>query len=36
MKTRYSREDIMRMAQEANVKYIRLGFTDLLGMIKNV
>ncbi|RKD26716.1 type I glutamate--ammonia ligase [Ammoniphilus oxalaticus] len=30
------KEDIKRLAKEANVKYIRLGFTDLLGMIKNV
>ncbi len=32
----YSREDIMRMAEEQNVRFIRLQFTDLLGIIKNV
>ncbi|MEN1934220.1 type I glutamate--ammonia ligase [Paenibacillus sp. 102] len=33
---RYTREDIFRLAKEENVKYIRLQFTDLLGIIKNV
>ncbi|EJQ12972.1 type I glutamate--ammonia ligase [Bacillus cereus] len=33
---RYTREDIFRLAEEENVKYIRLQFTDLLGVIKNV
>ncbi|HDR7659672.1 type I glutamate--ammonia ligase [Bacillus wiedmannii] len=33
---RYTREDIFRLAKEENVKYIRLQFTDLLGVIKNV
>lgn len=32
----YTAEDIMRMAKEENVKYIRLQFTDLHGIIKNV
>ncbi|MFD2168591.1 type I glutamate--ammonia ligase [Tumebacillus lipolyticus] len=32
----YSTEDIKRMAKEENVRYIRLQFTDLLGVIKNV
>ncbi|WP_379967485.1 type I glutamate--ammonia ligase [Ectobacillus sp. sgz5001026] len=32
----YSKEDIFRLAKEENVKYIRLQFTDLLGIIKNV
>ncbi|WP_128895371.1 type I glutamate--ammonia ligase [Longirhabdus pacifica] len=32
----YTKEDIMRMAEEMNVRYIRLQFTDLLGTIKNV
>ena len=36
MGKRYSKEDIRHLAQEENVKYIRLVFTDLLGMIKNV
>ncbi|MEY8351597.1 type I glutamate--ammonia ligase [Bacillus cereus] len=34
--SRYTREDIFRLAKEENVKYIRLQFTDLLGIIKNV
>jgi glutamine synthetase len=33
---KYTKDDIFRMAQEENVKYIRLQFTDLLGIIKNV
>ncbi|MGE6346745.1 type I glutamate--ammonia ligase [Bacillus mycoides] len=33
---RYTKEDIFRLAKEENVKYIRLQFTDLLGIIKNV
>lgn len=36
MSARFTKEDIMRLADESNVKYIRLGFTDLMGMIKNV
>ncbi|WEK55811.1 MAG: type I glutamate--ammonia ligase [Candidatus Cohnella colombiensis] len=32
----YTREDIMRIAKEQNVRFIRLQFTDLLGSIKNV
>jgi len=32
----YTREDIMRIANEQNVRFIRLQFTDLLGSIKNV
>lgn len=32
----YTREDILRIAQEQNVRFIRLQFTDLLGTIKNV
>ncbi|SFE37419.1 L-glutamine synthetase [Alteribacillus iranensis] len=32
----YTREDITRMAEEENVKFIRLQFTDLQGIIKNV
>ncbi|WP_042456608.1 type I glutamate--ammonia ligase [Neobacillus dielmonensis] len=34
--TKYTREDIQRMANEENVKFIRLQFTDILGTIKNV
>ncbi|SDH00816.1 L-glutamine synthetase [Alteribacillus persepolensis] len=36
MASKYSREDITRMAEEENVKFIRLQFTDLQGIIKNV
>ena len=32
----FTREDILRSAQEQNVRFIRLQFTDLLGTIKNV
>src|SRR3954471_8921453 len=33
---KFTREDIKRLAQEQNVKFIRLQFTDILGTIKNV
>ncbi len=36
MNRHYTKEDILRMAKEENVRYIRLQFTDLLGIIKNV
>ncbi len=32
----YSKQDIMSIAKEQNVRFIRLQFTDLLGTIKNV
>lgn len=32
----YTKEDILRIAREQNVRFIRLQFTDLLGVIKNV
>lgn len=32
----YTREDIIRIAKEENVRFVRLQFTDLLGIIKNV
>lgn len=32
----HSKEDILRIAKEQNVRFIRLQFTDLLGTIKNV
>ncbi|CAH0121148.1 type I glutamate--ammonia ligase [Paenibacillus sp. CECT 9249] len=32
----YTKEDILRIAKEQNVRFIRLQFTDLLGTIKNV
>lgn len=34
--SRYNRSDIERIAEEQNVKFIRLQFTDILGTIKNV
>ena len=34
--TKYTREDIVRMAEEENVRFLRLMFTDILGTIKNV
>jgi glutamine synthetase len=36
MNRSYTPDDIKRMAKEENVRYIRLQFTDLLGVIKNV
>jgi glutamine synthetase len=36
MGSKYSREDIVRFAEEENVRFLRLQFTDLLGIIKNV
>ncbi|KKK35024.1 MULTISPECIES: type I glutamate--ammonia ligase [Salinicoccus] len=32
----YSRDDILRIAESENVRYVRLQFTDILGTIKNV
>ncbi|MHA0855293.1 type I glutamate--ammonia ligase [Paenibacillus sp. CMAA1364] len=32
----YTKESILKMAKEENVRFIRLQFTDLLGSIKNV
>lgn len=32
----YTKEDILHIAKEENVRFIRLQFTDLLGTIKNV
>lgn len=34
--TKYTRDDIVRMAEEENVRFLRLMFTDILGTIKNV
>src|SRR4051794_27196187 len=34
--SKFTRQDISRLAKEENVKYIRLQFTDILGIIKNV
>ncbi len=33
---RYSRQDIIRMVEEEDVEFIRLQFTDIFGMLKNV
>ncbi|MED4402518.1 type I glutamate--ammonia ligase [Metabacillus fastidiosus] len=33
---KYTKEDIVKLVNEENVKYIRLQFTDILGTIKNV
>ena len=33
---KYTKEDIKRLVQEEEVKFIRLQFTDILGTIKNV
>ncbi|MEK5443037.1 MULTISPECIES: type I glutamate--ammonia ligase [unclassified Fredinandcohnia] len=34
--SKYTKDDIFRLAKEENVKFIRLQFTDILGTIKNV
>lgn len=33
---KYSKEDIMRLVEEEDVEFIRLQFTDIFGMLKNV
>ncbi|WP_062104999.1 type I glutamate--ammonia ligase [Bacillus niameyensis] len=33
---RHTRENIMQLAKEQNVKFVRLQFTDILGTVKNV
>jgi glutamine synthetase len=33
---RYSKEDILRIVKEQDVKFIRLQFTDIFGILKNV
>ena len=33
---KYTKEDIKRICEEENIKYIRLQFTDMLGTLKNV
>lgn len=32
----YTREDVLRMVKEQDVKFIRLQFTDIFGILKNV
>ena len=34
--SKYSKEDIVRMVEEEDVEFIRLQFTDIFGMLKNV
>ena len=36
MHKNYSREDIMELVQDEDVEFIRLQFTDMFGMLKNV
>lgn len=36
MHKQYTREQILKIAHEQNVRYIRLQFTDLFGTIKNI
>ncbi|HHT26984.1 MAG TPA: glutamine synthetase [Firmicutes bacterium] len=33
---RFTKEDILRLAEEQHVKFVRLQFTDILGILKNV
>lgn len=33
---KYTKEEILRIAKEENVRYIRLMFTDIMGTIKSV
>ena len=34
--SRYTKKDIIRMTEEEDVEFIRLQFTDIFGMLKNV
>lgn len=34
--SKYDKEDILRLAKEEDVEFIRLQFTDIFGMLKNV
>lgn len=34
--SKYSREDIIRMVEDEDVEFIRLQFTDIFGILKNV
>ncbi len=34
--SKYEKEDILRLAEEEDVEFIRLQFTDIFGMLKNV
>lgn len=33
---KYSKDDIRRICKEENIRYIRMQFTDIMGMLKNV
>ena len=33
---RYTKEDIIRLVEDEDVEFIRLQFTDIFGMLKNV
>jgi glutamine synthetase len=32
----FSKEDILRITKEQDVKFVRLQFTDIFGILKNV
>ena len=34
--SKYNKEDIIRLVEEEDVEFIRLQFTDIFGMLKNV
>ena len=34
--SKYSKKDILRLVEEDDVEFIRLQFTDIFGMLKNV
>lgn len=34
--TGYTKEDIIRIVREEDIKFIRLQFTDIFGQLKNV
>ncbi|MFB5192119.1 type I glutamate--ammonia ligase [Alicyclobacillus fastidiosus] len=36
MRKQYTKEEILQNAESSNVRYVRLQFTDLLGIVKNV
>ena len=33
---KYTAEDIMRMVEDENIRFIRLQFTDIFGSFKNI
>ena len=34
--SKYNKDDIIRLVEEEDVEFIRLQFTDIFGMLKNV